>query len=198
MAKDADARLTRMGIMAIGVLYEGDMHPYEMLRLLRRRRDDRLAPLTGGTFYHTIERLDRDGLVAQVGTDREGNRPERTTYSLTDAGRAAMRGWVRRELPQVDRLAEFRVALSEAHNLPRDEVIRLLETRRAALVEKLDRARSGLADALERRVPLQYLIEIEREVSLLSAEASWHDQIAQRLSDPTIPWGDDSPSASVH
>ena len=71
-------------------------------------------------MYHTVGRLERAGLVAEVGVDREGNRPERTTYAVTDAGAAAVTEWVRRELPRVDRPAEFRIALAEAHNLDRD------------------------------------------------------------------------------
>ena len=41
-------------------------------------------------MYHTVARLLRAGLIAEVGTDRDGNRPERTTYTLTPAGREAL------------------------------------------------------------------------------------------------------------
>ncbi len=34
-------RLTPMGAMILSLLREGDMHPYEMVRLMRVRRDDR-------------------------------------------------------------------------------------------------------------------------------------------------------------
>ena len=121
------ARLTPLAVMLLATLREGDMHPYEMLRLLRDRRDDRLVPLQKGTIYHTIARLEREGLVAEVGVDRDGNRPERTTYRLLDAGRDAVDAWVRVELPQIDRPGDFRVALAEAHNLDRDDVVALLD-----------------------------------------------------------------------
>src|SRR5690242_7590171 len=101
--KDAVDRLTPLGLMLLGLLGEGDMHPYEMIRLLRIRRDDRLVTITNGTVYHTVARLERAGLVAEVGVDREGNRPERTTYTVTDAGARAAIEWVRRELPRTDR-----------------------------------------------------------------------------------------------
>src|SRR5690606_12874419 len=98
-----------------------EMHPYEMRRLMIQRRDDRLVPVTSGTIYHTVARLVKWGLAAEVGVDRDGNRPERTTYRITDAGSDALRDWVRRELPRIDRPAEFRVALAEAAGLERDE-----------------------------------------------------------------------------
>ena len=64
--KDAIDRLTPLGLMVLALLDEGDMHPYEMIRLLRIRRDDRLVPLTNGTMYHTVARLERAGLIAEA------------------------------------------------------------------------------------------------------------------------------------
>ena len=118
--KDAVARLTPLGLMVLALLGEGDMHPYEMMRLLRQRRDDRLVTITNGTMYHTVARLERAGLLAEVGVDRDGNRPERTTYALTDAGPRRRRasgcaGSCRGSIGP----REFRVALAEAHNLDR-------------------------------------------------------------------------------
>src|SRR6478735_4350293 len=124
--KDPVDRLTPLGLMILALLAEGDMHPYEMIRLMRQRRDDRLVTITNGTLYHTVGRLERAGLIAEVGIDREGNRPERTTYTQTDLGREAVGEWVRRELARIDHPAEFRIALAEAHNLDRDEVDALL------------------------------------------------------------------------
>ncbi|MFT4211724.1 MAG: PadR family transcriptional regulator [Microbacterium sp.] len=187
---DVSSRLTPLAVMALGVLREGAMHPYEMMRLMRQRRDDRLVAIAGGTFYNTISRLERWGLVEEVGVDRAGNRPERTTYAVTDAGIAAADDWIRRELPRIDRLAEFRVALSEAHDLSRDEASALLADRRRALQSELDDTRDSLEDAISRDVPLQYLIDGEREVALLEAEIAWHDAIIARFDDHTIPWGE--------
>jgi DNA-binding PadR family transcriptional regulator len=187
-------RLTPLAVMLLATLREGDMHPYEMLRLLRDRRDDRLVPLQKGTTYHTIARLERDGLIAEVGVDREGNRPERTTYTLLDAGRDAVEAWVRAELPQIDRPSDFRVALAEAHNLDRDDVVALLDRRRELLVALLAEHRAGLARARERAVARQYMVEVERQAALLDAELAWQDALHRSLTDGTLPWGVDGPS----
>ena len=100
--KDPIDTLTPMGVMVLALLREGDMHPYEMVRLLRTRQDDRLLTITNGTLYHTVARLQKTGLIDEIGIDRDGNRPERTTYTLTDAGRDTVIAWVRRELPRTD------------------------------------------------------------------------------------------------
>ncbi|AUH67686.1 MULTISPECIES: PadR family transcriptional regulator [Gordonia] len=185
-------RLTPLGVMVLALLREGAMHPYEMVRLLRQRRDDRMVSITNGTLYHTVDRLNQQELLVEVGVDREGNRPERTTYRLTDAGRDAVTEWVRRELPRNDRTAQFRVALAEAHNLDRDEVIALLTLRREGLAADLEVHRRGLSDATGRGVQPQFLIEVDRQADLIETDLRWTDRLLQRLADPDYAWGVDS------
>ncbi|WP_334149440.1 PadR family transcriptional regulator [Microbacterium sp.] len=187
--KDPVDTLTPMGVMVLALLRESDMHPYEMVRLLRARHDDRLLTITNGTLYHTVSRLQKTGLLDEVGIDREGNRPERTTYTLTDAGRSAVVAWVQRELPRVDRPAEFRIALAESHNLERDDVVELLGDRRTALVEEHAMHRDGLVKAHAKGVPAQVLVEIERQEVLLEAELRWLDAFLTRLDGDELPWG---------
>ena len=182
-------RLTPIAVMILATLREADMHTYEMVRLLKERRDDRLVPLQKGTIYHTVARLERDGLLAEVGVDRDGNRPERTTYTLLPAGRRAVEEWVRAELPQIDRASDFRVALSEAHNLERDEVVALLDQRRALLVASVSEHHTGLAGATQRETPEQFLVELQRQSALLDAELAWQDSLCARLADRSLAWG---------
>ncbi len=189
--KDAVDRLTPLGLMVLALLSEGDMHPYEMMRLMRQRHDDRLVSITNGTLYHTVARLEKCGLLDEVGVDREGNRPERTTYTLTDSGRGAVREWVRRELPRTDHPGEFRVALAEAHNLARDEVVELVRARRARLADEHLELGAGRTKARDRGVPEQFLLEIERGEFLLDAELRWTDALLERLRQRIFPWGAD-------
>jgi DNA-binding PadR family transcriptional regulator len=181
--------LTPLAVMILALLREGDMHPYEMMRLLRARRDERIVRIQKGTFYHTVARLEREGLLAEVGIDRSGNRPERTTYSLTDTGSAAVFEWVRRELPRIDRPAEFRVALAEAHNLSRADVIELLARRRVELASAAEEHRAGLDAAGARGVPAQFLVEVHRQAALLEAELAWQDSLSAGLVDGSLAWG---------
>ncbi len=186
-----DAALTPLGVMVLALLREGDMHPYEMARLLRARHDDRMIAITNGTLYHTVARLHGQGLLEEVGVDRDGNRPERTTYSVTVAGREAVIDWVRRELGRTDHPARFRVALAEAHNIERAEVVDLLTTRIALLNEELVLHVEGLAGAATRHVPEQYLLELNRQRILLQAEIAWLDALVPRIAAPDFTWGPD-------
>lgn len=184
-----ETKLTPLGVMVLALLHEGDMHPYEMVRLLRIRRDERLVKVTNGTLYHSVSRMLDQGLIEKVGTDREGNRPERTTYALTALGDAALVAWVRAELPRIDSPARFRVALAEAHNLDRVEAVGLLRRRREALAADLAHHREGLGIARAKGVPAQFTIEVERQQALLSAEQAWLDDLLSRLESGALPWG---------
>lgn len=187
--KDAVDRLTPMGVMVLALLREGDMHPYEMVRLMRARRDERLLTVTNGTLYHTVSRLQREGLLDEVGVARDGNRPERTTYTLTEAGGDALVTWLRRELSRIDRPSEFRIALAEAHNVERGEAIESLRVRRTALADAFALHSEGLRNARAAQVPEQVLVEFEREEVLLEAELRWLDSLLSRLEAAAFPWG---------
>ncbi|WP_308492564.1 PadR family transcriptional regulator [Microbacterium terrisoli] len=187
MAKDA--ALTPLAVMVLALLREGDMHPYEMIRLLRHRRADRMVTFTNGTFYHTVARLERDGLIAEVGVDREGNRPERTTYTLQDEGTEAVAGWVRMHLGNGARSPDLRVALAEAHNLERAEVVALMTTRRSELSAELETLEAGLAYVERMQIADQFVVEVDRQAALVAADLAWTDSFLERLARPDFLWG---------
>lgn len=185
----ASRALTPIAVLLLALLHEDDMHPYEMIRLMRARREDRLVTITNGTVYHTVSRLEAAGLIEQLGVDRDGNRPERTTYAVTDAGREHMRAWLRAELVRIDSEGEFRVALAEAHNLERADVHALLSERRAVLEAQFREHRAGLTLARKKGVPEQYLVEIARADALQAAELAWLDTVLTDLRDDNVTWG---------
>ena len=191
-------KLTPLGVMLLALLREGDMHPYEMMRLLRARERDRLLNVTNGTLYHTVARLLEHGLLEEIGVDRDGNRPERTTYSLTERGDASMVAWVCEQLPRVDRATDFRVALAEAHNLSREDTLTLLTQRQSALAESLTRAEQALDAATAAHAPMQYVIEIERTAAMRHADLQWLQTLLQRLADPAFPWGPGASPQTEH
>ena len=186
---DAVERLTPLGLMVLALLDEDDMHAYEMLRLMRARNHSRIVALTQGTLYHTVARLERHGMIAELGVDRAGNRPERTVYRLSDAGAVALREWVRRELPRADRPDRFAVALAEAHNLPRDDVIALLGQRRDAVARRLAEHLERREQVLAAGVLPQFLLHAEREDALAAADLDWLDAAIDRIRRPDLVWG---------
>ena len=81
-----------------------------------------------------VESLQRHRLVDVQEIVREGRRPERTIYAITDAGRTEFVDWLSDLLAMpVKEFTQFEAALSLMPGLPPDEVLRLLQTRRTRL-----------------------------------------------------------------
>src|SRR5271166_4427196 len=71
------------------------MHPYEMRALMRERGHDRAFTIREPSVYDTVARLASRGFIEPVEVSREGRRPERTVYAITEAGRDELLVWLR-------------------------------------------------------------------------------------------------------
>src|SRR6185369_4646230 len=78
--------LPPLALAVLRRLRERPMHPYEAHQQIRDRSIDYVIKVRAGSLYHAVERLHRLGLVEPVETAREGRRPERTVYAITEAG----------------------------------------------------------------------------------------------------------------
>lgn len=179
--------LTPLGVSVLALLFERPMHPYEMCQLLITRRKDRVVKVRPGSLYHAVERLDRDGLLVASGTDRQGNRPERTTYEITPEGRAAVRQWVSDTVsaptPEYPR---FTLGLAELHNLASADALALLDRRIETLVAEL----AALDDLAEfaREVPELFTIPFSYTRAMTQAELDWLRTFVDRVRRGEIPW----------
>lgn len=182
-------RLTPLGVTALAVLAEGDMHPYEMYQLMLARKEDRVVKLSPGSLYRAVERFAADGLIAEVGVEREGNRPERTVYSITERGREALRESIAEMLARhVNEFPEFPAAIGEAHNLPAGEVVRLLGERVASIRETIRFVDTALEGIAARGVATAHVLNVHYTRAMLVAEADWLDSTISELGTGALAW----------
>jgi DNA-binding PadR family transcriptional regulator len=187
--------LTPLAVSVLALLAERAMHPYEMYQLLLDRHEDELVKVRPGSLYHTVERLAGLGHVRACGTDRAGNRPERTTYEITSTGRAALR-WRLLEMlnAPVNEYPQFPVALSESHNLPADQVVNQLGDRVQALDAEIARL-GGLIERAERDgVPEAYWCAADYLRAVQVAERDWIATLVLRLQRKELTWPFESKS----
>lgn len=186
-----NTKLTPLGVASLALLAEGPMHPYEMYQVLMTRHEDRLVKVRPGTLYHAVRRLEEAGLVETLGTEREGNRPERTTYRITSAGHGALDARLQEMLAKpVNEYPVFPHAIAEAHHLPADTVVELLGQRLEALGTDLDfllhAERVVTAKGLDRK----YWIDITYQQQMLRTEISWIHGLLRELRSGELPWDD--------
>lgn len=191
------SQLNPLAFSALAILIEQPMHPYEMYQLMLARREDRVVKVSAGSLYRAVERLARDGLIRETATERMGNRPERTVYTLTEAGRAAFDESLETMLGRVvNEFPEFPLAVGEAHKLPVERVVELLETR-------LDLVHDGIAwyDAATVRIaekgkPKRVVLNVYYSRAMLAAEADWLAATIDDLRSGELEWSARTPPAA--
>ena len=191
MGKQPGATLTPMAIAVLALLEEAPMHPYEMYQLTLKRREDALIKIRPGSLYHTVTRLAEQDLVRPESTERAGNRPERTTYRITEAGTAALRHRISEIMRRpIREYPIFPVALAEAHNLPADEVVALLTERIALLDEDIAEFDAIRQWTSSHGVPRRYWMVVEFLHAQTTGEADWLRGLVDELRDGSLPWGE--------
>src|ERR671928_781113 len=139
-----------LALAVMALLFERPMHPYEMVSTLRERGKHESVRFKYSSLYSVVEALQREGLIVPLETRREGRRPERTVYGLTEAGRAEFLCWLRELLREpVKEYTQFAAGLSFLPALPVDEAVALLKERVERLGEETGEMRSRLDYARE-------------------------------------------------
>lgn len=185
----SDRQLSPLAVSALGIFWEGPNHPYEVYRLMRHRREDRVVKVRPGTLYHTIDKLAADGLLQPVGVDRDGNRPERTTYAITDAGRVLLRRTIRDMLARpVYEYPRFPVAAAEAHNLDRDDALAALRERVETLTMERDLVDRAIEETLRLSIPPVLWLEVSCQRAHLAAEIGWLERTIAAVESGEIDW----------
>lgn len=177
-------------LTVLALLLTGPRHTYEMHRMMIDTHKDFVTGLPR-SMYHAVDRLVRDELIDVHETTRDGARPERTVYALTDAGRLEVRERVTRLLAHPDPdTTVFVAALSFAGCLPADEAARALRIRSNALAQRLTDLDEVLA-SVQDTLPRLLVIETEYDRNRLHAECNWVDALVADIDSGHLTWPDD-------
>ena len=198
--QDAVDRLTPLGVMVLALLGEGDMHPYEMIRLMRipprrpARRDHERHDVPHG-------RPAREGRARRRGRRRSRGQPARAHDVRSDGcGLAA-----------VTRMGASRAAARRSpgrvpHRARRGAQPRTRRGRsrccaRAATRVLPRRPRIADSDAVPpspRACPTQYLLELERRgVAARGRPRVARSRSFSALEAEEFPWGATTPSRAL-
>ncbi|KRC64525.1 PadR family transcriptional regulator [Aeromicrobium sp. Root236] len=170
-----------LSLAVLTLLFEKPMHPYEMSSTLRQRSKEESIRLNYGSLYAVVESLRKKGLIAARETLREGNRPERTVYELTDEGATAMREWLSEMLRDpTPQFTDFEAALSLMGALPPDEALELLKLRLRAL--RLDSNQyDGVRAHLPEGFPELFMVEGDYSEALRRAEITFVEKLVDDI-----------------
>lgn len=165
---------TQYGLL--GLLDAEPRHGYE-LKLAFDRVLSPQRPLPFGQVYATLARLERDGRVAIDGVERVDG-PDRKRYTITPAGRTALRAWLGEPLhpePHLHADLYVKVVLAILLGLSLDE---LIDAQRRAHLERMREL-----TALRRSAPLPTALLADYATFHLEADLRWLELTAARIDD---------------
>ena len=165
------ARSNPLALAVLVTLAERPMHPYEVAQTLRQRAKQETVRLNYGSLYAVVEGLERRGLVRATETVKDGKRPERTIYEMTDDGQREMVDWMTELIGvPIKEYPAFMAGLSFLPALEPDDALAALRIRADVLTVKLAGLKGGMEAAKKAGLPRLFELEVEYEEELLSAE----------------------------
>lgn len=179
------ADLLTLTILAL--LAEKPRHPYEMQRLIRSRGKD-FAIVSTRSLYHAVDRLVRDGWIEAAETQREGKRPERTVYRITEVGRDEFNVWLNTLIckPMLE-YPLFVAALSFLPHLSMEAGLKALQVRSIELEGQI--ADWGIKlKGWKQHLPRLLLVEGEYTLAMQKAELEWVRSMIDDIETGRLPW----------
>ncbi len=162
--------------LILGLLAQQAMSGYD----IKKHVQTALGAVTNasyGTLYPTLHKLLAEGAVAMQEIPQKG-RPDKKLYQITERGVDELHGWLKQP-PAADQIRrEFLLKLYLANNLPRQDLLLLLATRRGeteAALRSLDDEKNTANSPHETWV-------IHYEMSQCKAEIDWLNQIEAQIS----------------
>ena len=184
------SRWSRSNPLALAVLvclYEKPMHPYEVAQTLRTRAKEQSVRLNYGSLYAVVESLEKKGFIKATGTVREGKRPQRTVYAITDEGSLEMTDWLTELIGTPNKeYPAFQAGLSFLPALDPDDALAALRHRAEALSMKLVTMRGAMQAARDAGLPRIFELESEYEERTLSAEYAFVRALIEEMENGTL------------
>jgi DNA-binding PadR family transcriptional regulator len=176
-----------LGLAVLSLLTERPMHPYEMSAIMRQRDVSSAIKLNQSSLYSVIEALQREEWIVLVETQREGRYPERTIYTITEAGRAEFADWLRSLIQRAPtEYTQFAAGLTFLGHLSPAEAATLLQEHAHSLQEQIRSSRSLIEKTRQLGVDRLFLVEDAYTLTLLEAKLAFVQQLIQEINDGTL------------
>jgi DNA-binding PadR family transcriptional regulator len=183
---------TPLALAILELLREHPMHPYEMQQLIRERGLNQVIKLKPASLYSTVERLTVAGLIETVETSREGRRPERTVYAITEAGWDELQAWMRQLLSEpTQEYPWFGATLAFLGLIPPDEAAQLLSVRATAIEAEIAANDIWLNKMREVGLPRLFAVEAEYAQAMRRAELAWVCRLVDDIRTGALEWPPD-------
>ncbi len=180
--------------LILGLLTQQLMSGYDIKRYLKSLSWLIVSP-SFGSLYSALHGLLEDGLVTMEVAPRQG-RPARKIYTVTEAGRQALRKWMGQPVASGASLRAFLMRLILATSFSHTGLISHLQQRRSHVAVH-QAALKPIAEGLDGTMDLGQHLPFGYGLTLATAELAWLDSTLEQLSQQPYPWRSKSTTASL-
>ena len=175
-------RTNPLALAVLTCLFERPMHPYEMAQTMRTRAKHESIRLNYGSLYGVVELLEKRGFIRARETVREGRRPERTIYEITDDGARELNDWLTELVAQPEKeYLQFEAALSLLPVLPPDDAVQVLRERMIKLEVRIAQMQGEQRAERDIGLPRLFAIENEYVEALVRAELEFVSRLVKDI-----------------
>ena len=162
--------LSKSATMLLGLIDKKPVNAYEIIKILEYMNVKWWYNIADSTVYATLRNLDKKGYIIGA-SEKNGNMPFRTVYSISDKGKEALRDTLINSILSFDYDTNtFSIAAFFLDFFDAKEQITLLEKRIEILKKYIEGIEKWISHPNDNTTPIHHLITVERMVSLAKAE----------------------------
>ncbi len=182
-----------LGLAVLGVLLVRPMHPYDIASTLREWHKHESIKIRYGSLYTVVDKLHSLGFIEPIEKEREGNRPERTVYAITSAGKNYFYSWLEDLLANpVKEYTQLGAGLSFIATLSPERALGLIAKRIDRLRDIVQAMKTQEKVLRKQGLERLFILELEYEIALKEAELNWLEGIYKDIKEGKLegiePW----------
>lgn len=171
--------LSKPATMLLGLIYEKPLNAYEIIKLLNYMNVKWWFNIADSTVYSTLKTLEKKELITGT-TEKVGNMPDRTVYSLSDKGKEEFIDTLRASILQFNYDTNiFSIAAFFLDIFTVDEQQMLLQER----LNILQKYRTGIEKQVnplwENEVSAVHVANVKRMIDLIDAEITGTNRLLE-------------------
>ncbi len=162
--------LSKPATMLLGLIYEKPLNAYEIIKRLNYMNVKWWFNIADSTVYSTLKTLEKKEYITGT-TEKVGNMPDRTVYSLSDKGKYVFQDTLRKSITQFNYDTNiFSIAAFFLNTFTPTEQQELLQKRLSVLQKYREGIEKQVNPLWESEVSAIHSANVKRMIDLVDAE----------------------------
>ena len=173
--------LSKSATMMLGLINKQSQNAYEIIKVLEYMNVKWWYDIANSTVYATLRTLDRKGFIVGI-SEKNGNMPYRTVYSISDKGKKELRDTLMKSILSFDFDTNiFSIAAFFIDFFEPDEQISLLKKRAEILKKYIAGIENWILYREDISVPFSHIVIVERMADLAKTELAGTNKLLEML-----------------